>query len=182
MRKTRRFAFSTDAASPTRPLDYRDGETFWLLGLPHTLRLYYYDAKSSKWYLNGSNLNLYLHESYLKKPAEERIQTRHMVERFFHERACLEIEESLSRLEPLTGLKCAKLTVKKMIRDWGRCTPLGNITINQELVAYEKRLIDYVVLRELLHLQYDDSDPAFTAALSRCLPDLPETQRLFAAL
>ena len=48
-----------------------------------------------------------------------------------------------------------------MSRQWGSCSPSGEIIINPHLVKSPRSCIDYVLIHELAHLRHHDHGPAF---------------------
>ena len=49
----------------------------------------------------------------------------------------------------------------EMSRQWGSCSPSGEIIINQHLVKAPRQCVDYVLIHELAHLKHHDHGPAF---------------------
>jgi predicted metal-dependent hydrolase len=60
------------------------------------------------------------------------------------------------------------LTMKKQ---WGSCSPKGNILLNPHLVKAPRECIDYVILHEICHLQEHNHSPEFYRLLSQLMPD-----------
>ncbi|MEP4957723.1 MAG: M48 family metallopeptidase [Roseobacter sp.] len=49
----------------------------------------------------------------------------------------------------------------EMARQWGSCSPSGEIIINRHLVKAPRQCVDYVLIDELAHLKHHDHSPAF---------------------
>jgi len=49
----------------------------------------------------------------------------------------------------------------KMSRQWGSCSPSGEIIINPHLVKAPRQCVDYVLIHELAHLKHHDHGPEF---------------------
>lgn len=60
------------------------------------------------------------------------------------------------------------LTMKKQ---WGSCSPRGNILLNPHLVKAPRECIDYVILHELCHLREHNHSPEFYRLLSQLMPE-----------
>jgi predicted metal-dependent hydrolase len=60
------------------------------------------------------------------------------------------------------------LTMKKQ---WGSCSPKGNIILNPHLVKAPRECIDYVILHEICHLREHNHSPEFYRLLSQLMPE-----------
>ncbi len=57
-----------------------------------------------------------------------------------------------------------------MKRQWGSCSPGGNIVLNPHLVKAPRDCVDYVILHELCHLREHNHSPQFYRLLTLHLP------------
>jgi len=69
------------------------------------------------------------------------------------------------------GVAEPALTICKMLRRWGSCSPKGNITLNLNLEKAPVHCIEYVIMHELCHLKYHNHSKSFFSILTRCQPD-----------
>lgn len=58
-----------------------------------------------------------------------------------------------------------------MRSQWGSCSVTGRISLNTHLVKTPARLVGYVALHELCHLQHHDHGPRFYRLMTRYMPD-----------
>lgn len=65
----------------------------------------------------------------------------------------------------------AGLTVRDQGYRWGSCGVDGQLYFHWKVIQLPPRLIDYVIVHELVHLKHGDHGPAFWAAVSRAMPD-----------
>ena len=49
----------------------------------------------------------------------------------------------------------------EMSRQWGSCSPKGEIILNPHLIKAPRNCIDYVLIHELAHLKHHDHSPGF---------------------
>ena len=54
-----------------------------------------------------------------------------------------------------------KVVIKKLNYAWGSCSNKKSISINSDLIYYEKEIIRYVVIHELAHLKYMNHSDKF---------------------
>jgi predicted metal-dependent hydrolase len=69
-----------------------------------------------------------------------------------------------------------QLSIRRMSRQWGSCSPQGRIALNVALVRAPQECIDYVLLHELIHLEEHNHGPAFYRLLDRHLPHWKQTK------
>jgi predicted metal-dependent hydrolase len=73
-----------------------------------------------------------------------------------------------------TGLRPSKVSIASQRRRWGSCSPSGEVRLNWRIVGAPKRLVEYVVVHELVHLRHADHTAAFWRALETVMPDFEE--------
>ena len=49
----------------------------------------------------------------------------------------------------------------EMTRQWGSCSPTGEVILNPHLIKAPRQCIDYVLIHELAHLKHHDHGPQF---------------------
>lgn len=69
------------------------------------------------------------------------------------------------------------LKIKKLRSRWGSCSSRGEITLNSYLIQLPWRLIDYVILHELVHTRHMNHAAEFWLALETALPDAKALRR-----
>jgi hypothetical protein len=69
------------------------------------------------------------------------------------------------------------LRIRRMRAQWGSCCETGLITLNARLVKAPLRLIDYVILHELVHLKHHDHGRGFERLMDAHMPDWRRRRR-----
>lgn len=64
-----------------------------------------------------------------------------------------------------------RLCIRNQKTRWGSCSVKNNINLNVKLVLLPERLIDYVLLHELLHTRIKNHGPGFWTELDRLTGD-----------
>ena len=80
------------------------------------------------------------------------------------------IPKRLSVMASRIGVAPTGVRVRDMRTRWGSCTPRGVITINWRAVMAPLRIMDYIIVHELLHLRYHRHSRRFWEALGLALP------------
>ena len=86
-------------------------------------------------------------------------------------RVRLDVREIAAAYEKRCGLKPRSIRVAEFVTGWGSCGPSGTIHIDWRLIFAPKRVLEYVVVHELVHLKHRSHGEAFWAFLSSILPD-----------
>jgi predicted metal-dependent hydrolase len=81
------------------------------------------------------------------------------------------LEKRVSLLARKTGRNPAQIEVKDLGFRWGSCGRSGVALFNWRLLQLPVRLVDYVIMHELTHLNEPHHGPTFWRALDRSLPD-----------
>jgi predicted metal-dependent hydrolase len=79
--------------------------------------------------------------------------------------------EYFRRRLPWLGGRTPEWRHRFMRSQWGSCSLSGRISLNTHLIKIPPRLIEYVVLHELCHLQHHDHGRRFYALMTRHMPD-----------
>ena len=71
-----------------------------------------------------------------------------------------------------------KLRIRKMKTRWGVCNRKNNtITLNSELIRYDKLCLDYVIVHELSHFVYFDHSKLFWNQVASYFPKYKEVRK-----
>ena len=72
---------------------------------------------------------------------------------WLRQRARKDVVSVAGHYGPRFGLSPRSVRVADFINGWGSCGPEGNVLINWELIFAPKKVLEYVVVHELAHLQ-----------------------------
>ena len=81
------------------------------------------------------------------------------------------MQRRIGKLSRLTGSRPCGIDVRDLGFRWGSCGRNGVLFFNWKIFQLPIRLVDYVVLHELIHLNVRSHGSAFREALERALPD-----------
>jgi predicted metal-dependent hydrolase len=113
------------------------------------------------------------------RPGTDSDKRRQMLERWLRSELRREASQRIPAWEEVLGVRCQRLFLQAMTRQWGSCNPAkGTIRLNSQLVHKPISCLDYVLLHELAHLLVHNHGPAFAALLDEHMPDWQERRRL----
>lgn len=69
------------------------------------------------------------------------------------------------------------LTVRRLAKRWGSCSPQGRILLNVDAIKLPIGCIDYLILHELCHLRIPNHGRTFWRLLDACMPDWERWRR-----
>lgn len=61
--------------------------------------------------------------------------------------------------------------IRTMKKQWGSCSPKGNLSLNPALIKAPRECIDYVIIHELCHLKERKHDKKYYALLGKTMPE-----------
>lgn len=145
-------------------LSYADGEILHLLGKTLTLKV-----------LPGLFEALVVTEKQvtLTSPQTDPHHVKAQLTRWYQDEAQRVFTDVLASFASLPWLADAAPPWKHryMRSQWGSCSASGRLSLNTHLVKTPQRLIEYVVLHELCHLQHHNHGRRFHALVTRHMPD-----------
>lgn len=93
------------------------------------------------------------------------------------ERAKKELVREVENWSKKLGIEPNCIRVKEMKTRWGSCTKKWNISINWQVIVLPKRLRDYIIVHELIHLSELNHSKRFWARLAEVFPDYRELRK-----
>lgn len=149
-----------EAASPkVSSPEYVSGESFCYLG--RRFRLKRVKRQEAPLLFDGTR---FLLKSDCETPAEQ-------FQRWYILAGKEWLQRRVERLSQFSGSQPSGVDVRDLGFRWGSCGRKGILFFNWKILQLPVRLVDYVVLHELIHLRERHHGPAFWKALGIALPD-----------
>ena len=104
-------------------------------------------------------------------------QIKKMIDKMYYMVAEKEVEMAMEKTRKMVGLAPEEYRIKKVKSVWGTCSSNKKITINQNLMMYSRRAIEYVVLHEVCHLKYMNHSKKFWEMVEKYMPDYKEAEK-----
>ena len=101
-------------------------------------------------------------KAYKKLKKKERVKEEIRKDKKYIEEEFNQIVfDNVDELSNSMNLYPKKVVIKKLKYAWGSCSNKRNISINSDLIYYEKDIIRYVIIHELAHLKYMNHSDKF---------------------
>ncbi len=144
------------AARPSVKVELRDGAEIPLFGTPYTAIL----DGSGTGAVDGSSIHFGRVDAGME---------REVLFDFYRRELEDYLSSALPSYELLTGLHAASYRVREYRSRWGSCSPGGVLSFNLKLAAFDRSIIDYVVVHELCHLKHSNHSGSFWRLVGRYL-------------
>lgn len=123
-----------------------------------------YSFKAAKEFLNDNS-------GWIKKNLEKVSRLRKNIENVDEgidfDTAKQQLTERLGWLADLYGFEYNRVFIRRQKTRWGSCSGVNNINLNVNLVRLDQRLMDYVLLHELVHTRVKNHSLRFWRELDR---------------
>ena len=149
---------------PLLPREFVSGETVLYLGRSYRLKVH--PDRAAETVLRGGWLHVSV-PSGLQKA--EHVRTA--LVSWLRHRAEERLPERVAHWRVRVGVDLPRIVIADQQKRWGSCDRSGTVRLNWRIIQAPMRLIDYVVVHELVHLRHADHGSAFWRALSVVMPD-----------
>lgn len=128
----------------------------------------------------GRNYNLYLVEGQKRNLifkdgkfllSEKAFSPREAFVKFYKNQSRLKIKERLLLYQKSVNKIPGKVEIRELPTRWASCTPAGNIYFNWKCVMAPLVVLDYLIVHELVHLDYPNHSRAFWDKVSVICPN-----------
>ena len=148
-----------------------------VLGTDYKVKIIYKNIKVAELDVEDKIIKISLPNKY-KKANNERILDI-AIDKMYEQIAKIEVERAMEKTRILLGFAPEDYEIRKMSKELGRCEE-NKITINPEIVKYDRDVIDYIVLHEYCHLKYKSHCKSFIKMLEKYEPNYKKYERIVA--
>ena len=149
---------------PLSPREFVSGESVMYLGRHYRLKV---DS--------GGTGGAKLRGGWLHVPApagaDQRDHVRAALVAWMRSHAAERLPERVEMWCPKAGVEMPRVVISDQKRRWGSCDRNGTIRLNWRIIQAPMRLVDYVVVHELVHLRHRGHGREYWQALGRIMPD-----------
>ncbi len=147
------------------PKKFTDGEEFLFLGRLYPLRIYE-DIPAAV----VLEQDLRISRQVLENPVAR-------IEDWYKTQAHTWIAERAGYFAAVTRLYFKSLRLSNAQSRWGSCSHQGALNFSWRLIMAPPRVVDYVIVHELMHLKHKNHSARFWEAVQAVLPEYKEDER-----
>ena len=160
----RRLRRAACHAPPASPREFVSGESVLYLGRHYRLKV---DPRATG--------EAKLRGGWLHVPALGEVQkTAHVraaLVSWLRRHAVERLPERVEAWRSKAGVPMPRVIVANQQKRWGSCNQHGTIRLNWRIIQAPMRLIDYVVVHELVHLRHRGHSRSYWQAVRQVMPD-----------
>ncbi|NUM36789.1 MAG: M48 family metallopeptidase [Candidatus Brocadiae bacterium] len=146
------------------PKEFVNGEGFWYLGKEYKLEI-----------VENQEIPVIL-ENTLKIAKECLPFAKKCLVQWYKQMAFYKISQRAKRYAKETGLSYNTIRITDAQKRWGSCGPKGTLNFSWRLIMSPMKILDYVVVHELAHLEEPNHSSRFWNKVKVLLPDYKERQ------
>ena len=146
------------------PREFVSGESVLYLGRHYRLKVHPDESGDAK--LRGGWLHV-----PAPKGSRHTAQVREAVVSWFRRHAAQRLPERVAAWRSKAGVPMPRVIVSNQQKRWGSCDRNGTIRLNWRIIQAPMRLVDYVVVHELVHLRHRGHGRDYWQAVGRVMPD-----------
>lgn len=150
-----------------------------VLGADYKVKIIYKNIKVAELNVEDRIIKISLPNKY-KKENNERILDI-AINKMYEQLAKVEVERAMEKTRIQLGFAPEDYEIKKISNKLGKCED-NKITINPEIVKYNRDIIDYVVLHQYCHLKYKTHSKGFIKLIEKYEPEHEKYEKLISIL
>ncbi len=145
-----------------------------ILGIDYKVKIIYKNIKITELDVENTTIKISLPNIYKKIDNKEILDLA--INKMYEQIAKVEIERAMEKTRIMVGFAPEEYEIKKM-KTLGSCKN-NKICIHPEIVKYNRKVIDYVVLHQYCHLKHKNHNKAFFTMLEKYLPDYKKSEEI----
>ncbi len=140
-----------------------------ILGKYYNLRITYKNTRLIELDLEYNDIHIYLPNKY--KKIDKKSILKIAIEKMYYEIAKQEIEQIMEKTRLMLGYAPEDYEIKKINNVLAKCTQDKKIIINPEIIKYDIKTIETIILREYCHLKYRPNSKKFIKTIKKYIPN-----------
>ena len=145
-----------------------------ILGIDYKVKIIYKNIKITELDVEKKTIKISLPNKYKKIQNVEILDLA--IEKMYEQIAKVEIERAMEKTRIMLGFAPEEYEISKIkaLGLWKN----NKITINPNIVKYNRKIIDYIVLHQYCHLKYKTHSKGFYEMLEKYQPDYKKCEEI----
>ncbi len=139
-----------------------------VLGKDYRVKIIYKNIKIAELDVEDNTIKISLPNKYKKDDNKKILDLA--IDKMYEEIAKVEVENAMEKFRIMLGFAPEDYKITKFMKGFGKCEN-NKITINSQIVKYDRKVVEYVVLHEYCHLKYKSHCKSFYDLLARYEPE-----------
>ncbi len=146
-----------------------------VLGTDYKVKIIYKNVKFAELNVEDKIIKISLPNKYKKTNNEKILDIA--IDKMYEQIARIEVERAMEKTRILLGFAPEDYEIKKVNNIFGKCED-NKITINPEIVKYDRNIIDYIVLHQYCHLKYKSHCKSFIKMIKEYEPNFERYEKI----
>ena len=149
-----------------------------VLGTDYRVKIVYKNVKFAELDVEDKLIKISLPNKYKKTNNEKILDIA--IDRMYEQIAKIEVERAMEKTRILLGFAPEDYKIEKIKNILGKCDD-KKIIINPEIVKYDRKKIDYIVLHQYCHLKYKSHCKSFIKMIEKYEPNFEKYDQLISS-
>ncbi len=135
----------------------------------------YYLGKPRNIYFEDIDFPIKLSEKGIVIAKEYKEYSKQVLNKWFRDKAYQLIGKRLAEILEQTGYGITKFGITNARRRWGSCSSKNSVNFSWRLIMAPVKVIDYVIIHELVHTEIKNHSKMFWARVEEIVPNYRES-------
>ena len=104
------------------------------------------------------------------------LKVKKLLKEWFHEKSFIYFKKETYNYAKINNLKINSVKVREYKARWGSCSNKGDISFNWRLIMAPPKIIEYVIIHELMHLKEHNHSPKYWNYVKSLYPNINEAK------
>lgn len=155
----KKYEESKKKKQTNKPKEFVDGEEILFIGSKYSLKIV---NEPELFNIEGSYIKL--SQKYVEK-------AKSLLIYWYKKQAHIKFQERLNLYSKITKLNYKSIRITSARKCWGSCGPKGTLNFTWRLVMAPLKIVDYVVIHELMHIVEKNHSKNFWNKVIKYCPD-----------
>ena len=104
------------------------------------------------------------------------LKVKKLLKEWFHEKSFIYFKKETHNYAKINNLKINSVKVREYKARWGSCSNKGDISFNWRLIMAPPKIIEYVIIHELMHIKEHNHSPKYWNYVKSLYPNINEAK------